>query len=165
MMVALGENGIKTVEDFADCATDELVGWTERKKEKYPQPPQGHSRRLRVSRTDVENMITAARVHAGWIKGRKILQKPAEVEGEPPEAASEDAVLRGWRVMFGEADKARDGGAARSAGDGWGGDASGPERQRAVTRQSLDPSKLIRFVLSPEGTVVPPQGAEFGIAA
>jgi predicted RNA-binding protein YlxR (DUF448 family) len=36
-----------------------------------------------------------------------------------------------------------------------GGDASGPERLCAVTRQSLDPSKLIRFVLSPEGTVVP----------
>ena len=34
MMVALGEAGIKTIEDLADCATDDLVGWTERKKEK-----------------------------------------------------------------------------------------------------------------------------------
>src|SRR5262249_16848569 len=31
MMVALGENGIKTVEDLAGCATDDLAGWTERK--------------------------------------------------------------------------------------------------------------------------------------
>ena len=31
-VVAFGENGIKTVEDLADCATDDLVGWTERKK-------------------------------------------------------------------------------------------------------------------------------------
>src|SRR5689334_19233689 len=31
MMVALGEDGIKTVEDFAGCAADDLVGWTERK--------------------------------------------------------------------------------------------------------------------------------------
>ena len=36
-----------------------------------------------------------------------------------------------------------------------GGNASGSERLCAVTRQSLDPSKLIRFVLSPDGAVVP----------
>ncbi|MEM9107592.1 MAG: transcription termination factor NusA, partial [Pseudomonadota bacterium] len=31
MMVALGEDGIKTMDDFAGCAADDLVGWTERK--------------------------------------------------------------------------------------------------------------------------------------
>ena len=31
MLVALGEDDVKTVEDFAGCATDDLVGWTERK--------------------------------------------------------------------------------------------------------------------------------------
>ena len=31
MMVALGENDIKTVEDLAGCATDDLSGWSERK--------------------------------------------------------------------------------------------------------------------------------------
>ena len=31
MLVALGEDDIKTVEDLADCATDDLAGWTERK--------------------------------------------------------------------------------------------------------------------------------------
>ena len=31
MLVALGENGVKTVEDLAGCATDDLTGWTERK--------------------------------------------------------------------------------------------------------------------------------------
>ena len=31
MLVALGENDIKTVEDLAGCATDDLAGWTERK--------------------------------------------------------------------------------------------------------------------------------------
>ena len=31
MLVALGEAGIKTVEDLAGCATDDLIGWTERK--------------------------------------------------------------------------------------------------------------------------------------
>jgi transcription termination/antitermination protein NusA len=82
MMVALGENGIKTVEDFADCATDELVGWTERKKEKEAEAVRhkGFLDGFELSRTDVENMIMAARVHAGWIKAEDI-EKPA-VEGE-----------------------------------------------------------------------------------
>ncbi len=31
MLVALGKDGIKTIEDFAGCAADDLVGWTERK--------------------------------------------------------------------------------------------------------------------------------------
>ena len=31
MLVALGEHGIKTVEDLADCATDDLIGWSEKK--------------------------------------------------------------------------------------------------------------------------------------
>src|SRR6185295_6394927 len=31
MLVKLGENGVKTVEDLAGCATDDLFGWTERK--------------------------------------------------------------------------------------------------------------------------------------
>lgn len=93
MMVALGENGIKTVEDFADCATDELVGWTDRKKDKDTEPVKhkGFLDGFELSRTDVENMIMAARVHAGWIKAED-LEKPAEVE---PEAASEDAGAQG----------------------------------------------------------------------
>src|SRR5438477_8842654 len=32
MLVALGEADIKTVEDLAGCATDDLIGWTERKQ-------------------------------------------------------------------------------------------------------------------------------------
>jgi len=95
IMVALGENGIKTVEDFADCATDELVGWTERKKEKDAEAVKhkGFLDGFELSRTDVENMIMAARVHAGWIKAED-LAKPTESEGEP-EAASEDAGAQG----------------------------------------------------------------------
>ena len=30
MLVKLGQNGVKTLEDLADCASDDLVGWTER---------------------------------------------------------------------------------------------------------------------------------------
>ena len=30
MLVALGENDIKTLDDFAGCSTDELFGWVEK---------------------------------------------------------------------------------------------------------------------------------------
>jgi transcription termination/antitermination protein NusA len=69
MQVALGENGIKSLEDFADCATDDLVGWTERKKEKDAEPVKhkGYFEGFEITRKDAENMIMSARVIAGWI--------------------------------------------------------------------------------------------------
>ncbi len=80
MMVALGESGIKTVEDFADCATDELVGWTERKKEKDAEPVRhkGYLDGFELSRKDAEDMILSARVLLGWIEP----EAPAAAEGE-----------------------------------------------------------------------------------
>jgi transcription termination/antitermination protein NusA len=88
MMVSLGENGVKTVEDFADCATDELVGWTERKKEKDAEPVRhkGFLDGFELSRADVENMIMAARVQAGWIKAED-LETNTEAEPEAADAA------------------------------------------------------------------------------
>ncbi len=95
MMVSLGENGIKTVEDFADCATDDLVGWTERKKEKDAEAVRhkGFLDGFELSRTDVENMIMAARVQAGWIKAED-LEQPAP-EAEPEAAPANDAGVPG----------------------------------------------------------------------
>ena len=94
MMVALGENKIKTVEDFADCATDELVGWTERKKDKESDAVRykGFLDGFELSRTDVENMIMAARVHAGWIKAEDLVQASDETE---PADGGEDAPVAG----------------------------------------------------------------------
>ncbi len=82
MMVALGENGVKTVEDFADCATDELVGWTERKKEKDAEAVRhkGFLDGFELSRTDIEGMIMAARVQAGWIKAEDLVAATEETE-------------------------------------------------------------------------------------
>ena len=89
MMVALGENGIKTLEDFADCATDDLVGWTERKKEKDAEPirHKGVFDGFDIGRKEAEDMIMAARVLLGWI------EPPAEevAEGEEGEADDEAA--------------------------------------------------------------------------
>src|ERR1700741_2135708 len=54
MLVRLGENNIKTVDDLAGCATDDLVGWTERKEggeqTKYPGILDG----IDISRDDAE---------------------------------------------------------------------------------------------------------------
>mgnify|MGYP001218939406 FL=1 len=92
IMVALGENGIKTLEDFADCATDDLAGWTERKKEKDAEPVrhkgflEGHD----IGRKEAEDMILAARVLLGWVKAEDLLPpEPAPVaEGAAAPTAS-----------------------------------------------------------------------------
>ena len=84
MMVALGENGVKTVEDLADCATDELVGWTERKKEKDAESVRhkGHLEGFDIGKKEAEDMILAARVHAGWIKAEDLPQPEADAADE-----------------------------------------------------------------------------------
>ena len=84
IMVALGENGIKTVEDLADCATDELVGWTERKKEKDAEPVRhkGYLEGFDIGKKDAEDMILAARVHAGWNKAEDLPQPEPEATDE-----------------------------------------------------------------------------------
>jgi transcription termination/antitermination protein NusA len=80
MLVALGENNVKTVEDFADCATDDLIGWNER-KDGTTTRHKGFLEDFDVSREDAEQMILEARVKAGWIEA------PAE---EPEEEAAEE---------------------------------------------------------------------------
>ncbi len=83
MLVAFGENGIKTLEDLADCATDDLLGWTERKKEKDAEAVRhkGVLAGFDVSRKDAEDMIMSARVLAGWISADDLPQ-PEEVAGD-----------------------------------------------------------------------------------
>jgi transcription termination/antitermination protein NusA len=79
MMVALGENDVKSVEDFAGCATDDLVGWTERKNGEVTRHG-GYLDSHGLSREEAEAMIMSARVKAGWIEA------PA---AEPAEEAAE----------------------------------------------------------------------------
>ena len=67
MLVAFGERGIKSIEDLADCATDDLSGWRE-SKDGQTIRHKGILDRFRVSRKDCEAMIISARIKAGWIK-------------------------------------------------------------------------------------------------
>ncbi len=67
MMVALGENDVKSVEDLAGCATDDLVGYTEGRGPEAVRHA-GYLDGFEVSRAEAEAMIMAARVHAGWVE-------------------------------------------------------------------------------------------------
>jgi N utilization substance protein A len=67
MLVAFGEHGIKSVEDLADCATDDLHGWTKSKDEKIIRHA-GMLSRFSVSRKTCEAFIMNARTKAGWFK-------------------------------------------------------------------------------------------------
>ncbi len=89
MLVAFGEAGIKTVEDVADCATDDLLGWTERAKEKGAEPVRhkGVLDGFELSRKDAEDMIMSARVLAGWVTEEEL----AAAEAEAAAAAAEES--------------------------------------------------------------------------
>ena len=80
MLVALGEAGIKTMEDLADCATDDLTGWTERKGTESVKH-KGAFSGLEVSAAEAEALIMAARVKMGWIEATpKVEEAAAEAE-------------------------------------------------------------------------------------
>ncbi len=88
MMVALGENGVKTVEDLAGCATDDLAGWTERKDGEAVRQA-GYLDPFGLTREECEAIIMQARLMAGWVT-QEDLAAPAEeaASGEEPEPAN-----------------------------------------------------------------------------
>jgi N utilization substance protein A len=87
IMVKLGENEVKSVEDLAGCATDDLVGWTERKEGSEPVKHAGFFDGIEVSREEAESLIMQARVKAGWITEEELAKQSAEVETEASEEA------------------------------------------------------------------------------
>ena len=88
MLVALGQEEIKTVEDFAGCAADDLIGWTE-KKDGETKRFEGTFENFPVSREEAEEMIMAARLKAGWVT----LEETEEeiVDGDEVEADETNA--------------------------------------------------------------------------
>ncbi len=97
MLVALGKDDIKTLEDFAGCATDELVGWNERRDGESIRHP-GALSDFEVSRAEAEAMIVAARVSLGWIEPlseEKVVEEPTEPSLTPDAPKPEETI---WRV-------------------------------------------------------------------
>jgi N utilization substance protein A len=95
MLVALGEEGIKTIEDFAGCAADDLVGWTER-KDGETKRFEGIFSKFEVTREEAETMIVQARLAAGWITEEDLVKQQEEEQEqdetiEVAEGADQDA--------------------------------------------------------------------------
>jgi N utilization substance protein A len=86
MMVTLGEDGVKTIEDFAGYAVDDLVGWKERKDGETKFYP-GVLADFGISRTEAEQMVVAARLKMGWISEDDLVAD--EEEEEPAEDTAE----------------------------------------------------------------------------
>ncbi len=84
MLVALGKDGIKNIEDFAGCAADDLVGWVERKNGEAKRF-EGLFSNLPVSREEAEAMILDARIKAGWIKEKDLSEKDKNQQDEAAE--------------------------------------------------------------------------------
>jgi transcription termination/antitermination protein NusA len=85
MLVAFGENGIKTVEDLADCASDDLAGWSERKDGETVR----HAGIVEdMSREEADMLIMQARLKMGWISEADLAPPPA-AETEAEDAAAE----------------------------------------------------------------------------
>jgi N utilization substance protein A len=80
MLVAFGENDIKSVEDLAGAVPDDLVGWTERPKERDAEPirHKGILDGFEVGRKEAEELIMAARIAAGWVTEEELEKARAE---------------------------------------------------------------------------------------
>jgi N utilization substance protein A len=85
--VALGEGGVKTVEDLADLATDEIRGGYEMKNGERTKVA-GVLEAFNLAQEDAEMLILQARVAAGWIDASELPQPP-EPEYEEVEEFAE----------------------------------------------------------------------------
>src|SRR5262249_24133386 len=73
MLAAFGESGIKTIEDFAGCATDDLVGWTETKTPTALRDA-GILDDFGVSRKDCEPMMLYAASMPGGLTALRLFE-------------------------------------------------------------------------------------------
>ncbi len=96
MLVALGkgDDPIKTMEDFAGCAADDLIGWTER-KDGETKRFEGILDGFKISRVEAEQMVMAARVKAGWVTEEELAAANAEPEEVVEEEAQEEDKKQG----------------------------------------------------------------------
>ncbi len=100
MLVRLGENDIKTLEDFAGCVTDDLTGWfetVERKRVRQDGILDGFD----ISPEEAEALIMSARVKAGWVTQEELDALAAEKAAA--EAASQAEELTAGEGPEGDA--------------------------------------------------------------
>ncbi|MHA7850378.1 transcription termination factor NusA [Roseovarius sp.] len=90
MIVALAEDGVKTLEDFATCADWELAGgWTtvdgQRVKDEGVLEP------FDVSLEEAQNMVMTARVMLGWVDPTELEPDLEEIDGDESEDQEAEA--------------------------------------------------------------------------
>ena len=88
MLVTLGKAGIKTLDDLADLATDELIQKKrpEPRRRARPQPARGQGRRARrygLSEEQGNEIIMAARAH--WFEDEAPAGSGEDAVAEPPQ--------------------------------------------------------------------------------
>ena len=83
MAVALGENEVKSLEDLAGCATDDLLGYYEVNKDKERVKVTGALEGFELTPDDANDIIMKARVKMGWIE--QWPEPEPEEEGEAVE--------------------------------------------------------------------------------
>ena len=79
---------MKTLEDLAGCATDDLTGWTERKDGESKHEP-GFLDGFDISREDAEQIIMQARLKAGWVTEAELAPPPAADAAPAEEPAAQ----------------------------------------------------------------------------
>jgi N utilization substance protein A len=87
MAVALGEGGVKSLEDLAGSATDDLLGYYEINKDKERVRVPGALEGFNLSSDDANAIIMKARVKIGWIEEPVEEEAAEEIEGEEPTEA------------------------------------------------------------------------------
>jgi len=85
MLVAFGRDGVKTIEDVAGYATDDLIGWSEQVDGESVWQA-GILEGMDVSRQEAEDLVMAARIASGWVTEEETAD---DAEGEDDK--SEDA--------------------------------------------------------------------------
>jgi N utilization substance protein A len=88
MAVSLGEHDVKSLEDLAGCATDDLLGYYEVNKEKERVRIPGALEGFNLTSEDANAIIMKARVKMGWIEAP--VEEDEAVE-ETSEEGAEDA--------------------------------------------------------------------------
>ena len=79
MLIALAEDGIKTLEDFATCADWELSGgWTVVDGKRHKD--EGLLEKFDVSLEEAQNLVMTARIELGWVDPEDLKKEAVEEE-------------------------------------------------------------------------------------
>ena len=88
MAVALGEHDVKTLEDLAGCATDDLIGYYEVNKDKERVRIPGALDGFNLTSDDANAIVMKARVKIGWIEA-PVVEEVVEEGEDAAEAGAE----------------------------------------------------------------------------